>query len=64
MPKNKLIAELCQNHNGSISLLKEMVVAAKESGIKYLKIQDIKSQELTHRKKFDRGLIRKRNDHN
>ncbi len=60
MPKNKLIAELCQNHNGSISLLKEMVVAAKESGIKYLKIQDIKSQELTHRKKFDRGLIRKK----
>ena len=61
MPKNKLIAELCQNHNGSISLLKEMVAAAKEAGIKHLKIQDIKSKELTYRKKFDKGLIHKKN---
>lgn len=60
MPKNKLIAELCQNHNGSISLLKEMVAAAKEAGIKHLKIQDIKSKELTNRKKFDKGLIHKK----
>ena len=31
-----------------------MVVAAKEAGIKHLKIQDIKSNELTNRKEFDR----------
>jgi len=57
MPNNHLIAELCQNHKGSISLLKEMIFAAKESGIKYLKIQDIKSEELTHRTRFDKGLV-------
>ena len=48
-----LVAELCQNHCGSISLLKEMIVAAKEAGIKYLKIQDINSKNLVFRKKFD-----------
>ncbi len=58
MTRNNLIAELCQNHKGSVSLLKEMIVAAKESGIKYLKIQDIKSKELTHRIRFDKGLIK------
>ena len=58
MTKNNLIAELCQNHKGSVSLLKEMIVAAKESGIKYLKIQDIKSEELTHRIRFDKGLVK------
>lgn len=51
--KVNLVAELCQNHNGSITLLKEMVHAASEAGIKYIKIQDIISKELTHRKKFD-----------
>ena len=49
-----LVAELCQNHCGSITLLKEMVNAAKEAGIKYLKIQDINSKDLVHRKKFDK----------
>ena len=48
-----LVAELCQNHNGSITLLKEMIHAASEAGIKYIKIQDILSKELVHRKKFD-----------
>jgi sialic acid synthase SpsE len=60
MADNNLIAELCQNHNGSVSLLKEMIIAAKESGIKYLKIQDIKSEDLTHRIRFDKGLIKNR----
>lgn len=48
-----LVAELCQNHCGSITLLKEMIIAAKEAGVKYLKIQDINSKNLVHRKKFD-----------
>ncbi len=46
MSKNNLIAELCQNHKGSVSLLKEMIVAAKETGIKYLKIQDINLKKI------------------
>jgi len=51
----KIIAELCQNHNGDLKILKEMVHAAAESGAEYCKIQSIKSSELTHRKKFDDG---------
>ena len=51
----KIIAELCQNHNGDLKILKEMVHAAAESGAEYCKIQSTKSSELTHRKKFDDG---------
>jgi sialic acid synthase SpsE len=54
LKKPVLIAELCQNHCGSITLLKEMISAACEVGIKYLKIQDINSKNLVHRKKFDK----------
>ena len=49
-----LIAELCQNHCGSITLMKEMVHAASEAGVKYIKIQDIHSSELIKRLRFDR----------
>ena len=35
----KIIAELCQNHNGDMSILKEMVHAAKESGADLPKIK-------------------------
>ncbi len=52
----KIIAELCQNHNGDLSILKEMVHAAAEAGADYCKIQTIDSKELTHRKIFDTGL--------
>mgnify|MGYP001490524697 CR=1 FL=1 len=51
----KIIAELCQNHNGDLKILKEMVHAASEAGADYCKIQSISSAELTHRKKFDEG---------
>ena len=57
--KINLVAELCQNHNGSITLLKEMIHAASEAGIKYVKIQDIVSKELVHRKKFDNPKSKK-----
>jgi len=53
----KIIAELCQNHNGDIKILEEMVHAASESGADYAKIQSLHSSELTHRKRFDEGLI-------
>ena len=53
----KIIAELCQNHNGDLKILKEMVHAAAEAGADYCKIQSIDSSELTHRKRFDEGLV-------
>ena len=53
----KIIAELCQNHNGDIKILQEMVHAASEAGANYAKIQSIDSSELTHRIRFDDGLI-------
>ena len=53
----KIIAELCQNHNGDLKILEEMVHAAAESGADFAKIQSIDSQELTHRVRFDEGLI-------
>ena len=52
----KLIAELCQNHNGDINILEEMVAAAAESGADYAKIQSIDSDELTFRERFENGL--------
>lgn len=57
MARAKLIAELCQNHNGDKTLLQEMIHAAAENGADIIKIQSIRSKELTHRTKFDNGLI-------
>jgi len=51
----KLIAELCQNHQGSRTLLSEMIAAAAESGADYVKMQSIFSEDLTHRERFDEG---------
>ncbi len=53
----KIIAELCQNHNGDRNILDEMVSAAAENGADYAKIQSMHSTELTHRERFDNGLI-------
>ena len=52
-----IIAELCQNHNGDLKILEEMVHAASESGAKFAKIQSMLSKDLTHRKRFDEGLV-------
>ena len=52
----EIIAELCQNHNGDLKILDEMVSAAAESGAKYAK-QSMLSKELTHRPKFDKGEL-------
>jgi len=51
----KIIAELCQNHNGSLKLLEEMVHAASEAGAYYCKIQSMMSNELVYRNKFETG---------
>lgn len=53
----KIIAELCQNHKGDKHLLDEMVSAASDAGANYCKIQSMQSRDLTHRKRFDHGLI-------
>lgn len=52
-----LIAECCQNHNGAREVLKKMIHAAAENGADYVKIQSIRSRELTHRPQFDEGEI-------
>ena len=53
----KIIAELCQNHNGDIKLMSEMVAAASEAGVDYVKIQSMQSKDLVKRKRFEKGLI-------
>lgn len=52
-----LIAECCQNHNGDKEILKDMIHAAAENGADYVKIQAIRSRELTHRPRFDEGEV-------
>lgn len=52
-----IIAECCQNHNGDREVLKKMIHLAAENGADYVKIQSIRSRELTHRPKFDDGII-------
>ena len=49
----KIIAELCQNHNGNINTLKDMVVKAKYSGADIVKIQSIKANSLTKRDEYE-----------
>ena len=49
----QIIAELCQNHNGDLGTLKEMVVKAKYSGADIVKIQSIKANSLTKRDKYE-----------
>jgi len=52
-----LIAECCQNHNGSREILKRMIHAASENGADYVKIQAIRSRELTFRERFEEGAV-------
>ena len=52
----KIIAELCQNHNGDIKILEEMVHSASEAGAEIVKIQSMHSDDLTHRLRFDEGV--------
>jgi N,N'-diacetyllegionaminate synthase len=52
-----IIAELCQNHQGDRTLLKDMIQAAAASGANYVKTQTIRAEFLTHRPRFDEGKI-------
>jgi N,N'-diacetyllegionaminate synthase len=51
-----IIAELCQNHNGDLSLMKEMVWAAAEAGATYAKVQSMLADDLSFRERFEEGL--------
>lgn len=53
--KTKIIAELCQNHLGSRELLHKMVSEVAESGADYCKIQSMRVEDLTFRKRFELG---------
>lgn len=55
MTRPVLIAECCQNHNGSTEILSRMLDAAASAGADYVKIQSIRSSQLTHRPRFDTG---------
>lgn len=48
-----LIAEMCQNHNGSPDLLLSMVYQAASAGATHAKIQNLYSWELNFRPKFE-----------
>ena len=50
-----LIAECCQNHNGNREVLKEQIHEAAQNGADYVKIQTIRSAELTKRDRFEEG---------
>jgi len=52
-----IIAELCQNHNGSRSNLFEMAKLAKSGGANYAKIQALYSTELVYRTQFENSDI-------
>ena len=52
----KIIAELCQNHNGDLGTLEEMVEAVARSGATHIKIQNIYADNLTYRPQFETGL--------
>ena len=53
----ELIAECCQNHNGSREILKKMIHASAEAGATYAKIQALRSSELTFRERFEEGQV-------
>lgn len=57
MSKPIIIAEACQNHNGDLKILREMIYTAKEAGADYIKIQSILADELSYRERFENGVI-------
>lgn len=51
----QVIAELCQNHNGSAELVRQMVDAAAGSGATHVKLQNIFARSLAYRSQFETG---------
>lgn len=53
----KIIAEVCQNHNGSRETLEAMIKAAAEGGADIIKMQSIWSADVTKRDRFEEGEV-------
>ena len=53
----KIIAECCQNHNGSMYLLRKMVEEASLCGASHIKMQTIFARNLTFRPEFESGFV-------
>lgn len=53
----KIIAEFCQNHNGSYGTLSRMIAEAAEGGATHAKIQTIFASDLNYRQEFEEGQI-------
>jgi sialic acid synthase SpsE len=53
----KIIAEVCQNHNGSRETLEAMIKAAAENGADMVKMQSIWSEDVTKRERFEEGVV-------
>ena len=53
----KIIAELCQNHNGSIKAVYEMIDECVEAGATHIKIQHIFARNVTFRQQFEEGGV-------
>ena len=57
----KLIAELCQNHNGDMDTMLRMIEAAAGSGATHVKLQHIFADNLSFRTEFETGYVDKSN---
>ena len=57
-----IIAECCQNHNGNREILKKQIHEANAAGADYVKIQAIRSKELSFRQRFEKGIIDENNN--
>tara|TARA_Y100001935_G_C17310964_1_gene516177 strand:- start:1892 stop:2860 length:969 start_codon:yes stop_codon:yes gene_type:complete len=51
----KLIAELCQNHNGNTDIMLKMVEEAAKAGATHVKLQHIFADNLSYRSEFEEG---------
>jgi len=52
----RIIAELCQNHNGDPDLVRRMVDEAAEAGATHVKLQNIHAATVSFRPQFEEGL--------
>lgn len=55
--KAKIIAETCQNHNGSRETLAEMIHSAAKAGATYVKSQIMFSSDIIYRERFENGIV-------
>lgn len=55
----KLIAELCQNHNGKTDIMLKMVEEAANAGATHVKLQHIFADNLSYRSEFETGYTDK-----